>query len=317
MMTRTLQKLEKDIPLSYVGNKIKNYLKEEMELSSRFVRKAALEKRIKINGRVIMLDYILREGDKISILLLSEETQNILPEDIPLDIVFEDDAMLIVNKEPYMVVHPTKTHEGKTLSNAVMFHYLKSGEGTIVRLVSRLDMNTSGLIILAKNQFVHSTFSKEMQGDNVNKYYIAIVKGDFPEETNLINLPIYKAEAGAFCRVVDERGQESLTKVKVIERNNGYSLLLLKLLTGRTHQIRVHLSHLGYPIIGDELYGGEMEVINRQALHAMYLNFKHPVTGKEMEVYAKPPEDIILAGRKLGFEMDKLNIELIKENQKG
>lgn len=311
-MVRTLQKIEKNIPLSYVGNKIKTYLKEEMDLSSRFVRKAALEKRIKVNGRTIMLDYILREGDRLSISLLSEESQNIEPEDLPMDIVFEDDAMLIVNKAPYMVVHPTKTHKGGTLSNVVMHHYALSGEGTIVRLVSRLDMNTSGLIILAKNQFVHSTFSREMSGDNVHKYYIAIIKGDFPEERRLIDLPIYRDGVGAFCRVVDDRGQESMTEVTVLERKNGYSMLLLKLLTGRTHQIRVHLSHLGYPIIGDELYGGEIGLMKRQALHAMYLSFRHPVTGKLMEIFAKPTQDILEAGEAIGFDMSKLHMTLIK-----
>ena len=313
-MNKTLKIIEKDIPLSYVGNKIKEYLKEEMDLSSRFIRSAALEKRIKVNRKTVKLDYILREGDHLSISLISEEKQNIVPEDIPIHVVFEDDAILILNKEPYMVVHPTKTHLGGTLSNAVMHHYQSRGEHTIIRLISRLDMNTSGLIILAKNQFVHSRISQNMQDDQYDKYYIAMVKGDFPEELSLIDLPIYRDGPGAFNRIVDERGQDSRTEVRVLERSNGYSLLLLKLLTGRTHQIRVHLSHMGYPIIGDELYGGDLTRMDRQALHAVFLSFVHPVTGERMDVFAELLEDMILAGKNIGFDMTKINRDLMRKS---
>lgn len=314
IMNKTLKLIEKDIPLSYVGNKIKEYLKEEMDLSSRFIRSAALEKRIKVNRKTVKLDYILREGDHLSISLISEETQNITPEDIPIHIVYEDDAILILNKEPYMVVHPTKTHLGGTLSNAVMHHYQSKGERTIIRLISRLDMNTSGLIILAKNQFVHSRISQNMQDDQYDKYYVAMVKGDFPDSLSLIDLPIYRDGPGAFNRIVDERGQESRTEVTVLERKNGYTLLLLKLLTGRTHQIRVHLSHMGYPIIGDELYGGELLHMKRQALHAVSLSFVHPVTGERMDVFADLLEDMNTAGQKIGFDMEIINTDLIKKS---
>jgi 23S rRNA pseudouridine1911/1915/1917 synthase len=144
-----LQSIEKTIPLTYVGEKIKTYLKDELGLSTRFVRSAALSRRILINGKTVKLDYILREEDQLRIHLEAKEHQEIEAEDIPIHVVYEDDAILILNKEPYMVVHPTKSYQSGTLSNAVMHHYKSNGKNTIIRLVSRLDMNTSGVISLA------------------------------------------------------------------------------------------------------------------------------------------------------------------------
>ncbi|SDI78927.1 RluA family pseudouridine synthase [Proteiniclasticum ruminis] len=307
-----LQSIEKNIPLTYVGEKIKTYLKDELGLSTRFVRSAALSKRILINGKTVKLDYILREEDQLRIHLEAKEHQEIEAEEIPIHVVYEDDAILVLNKEPYMVVHPTKSYQSGTLSNAVMHHYKSNGKNTIIRLVSRLDMNTSGLIILAKNQFVHSRISQDMQADLYEKYYVAIVKGAFPEETSLIDLPIYRDEEGAYQRVVDERGQRSLTEVKVLHYANGHTLLLLKLLTGRTHQIRVHLSHLGYPIIGDELYGGDLTIMKRQALHAVYLSFRHPVTEEKMSAYAEVLEDFKEAAQKIGLHLSSIENEIAK-----
>lgn len=315
--TENLQVIEKKIPLTYVGEKIKTYLKEELGLSTRFVRSAALSGRISINGRAVKLDYILREEDKLLIKLEAKEHQEIQPEEIPIHIVYEDDAILVLNKEPYMVVHPTKSYQSGTLSNAVMHHYRSSGKNTIIRLVSRLDMNTSGLIILAKNQFVHSRISQDMQDDQYDKYYVAMVKGDFPEDLPLIDLPIYRDEDGPYQRVVDERGQKSLTEVKVLHRAGGHSMLLLKLLTGRTHQIRVHLSHLGYPIIGDDLYGGDLSVMKRQALHAIFLSFRHPVTAMRMTAYAPVLDDFKMAAETIGLHLETIDqeIELLKTRE--
>ncbi len=306
----TMNIMTKEIPYRYVGQKLKTYLKDELDLSSRFTRRAALEKRIKVNGKTVKLDYIFREGDELAISLIRKETQDIPAENIPLDVVFEDEAMLVINKDPFMIVHPTKNHEGGTVSNAVMHHYQKKGDSTIVRLVSRLDMNTSGLMILAKNQFVHAKLSEAMKEKAYEKYYVAIVKGIYPENMSLIDLPIYRDGKGAYNRIVDERGQDSQTKVQVIQVSQNHSLLLLKLLTGRTHQIRVHLAHLGYPIIGDELYFGDLHEINRQALHAVFIKLCHPVTGESMDFYAKPKEDLLTVMERLN--LDHRNVE--KEN---
>ncbi len=308
--------ITKEIPNRYVGLKLKTYLKDELELSSRFTRRAAIEKRIKVNRRTVKLDYIFREGDELMISLVRDETQDIPAEDIPLDVVYEDEAILVINKDPYMIVHPTKNHEGGTVSNAVMHHYQVKGEKTIVRLVSRLDMNTSGLMILAKNQFVHAKLSDAMKEKEYDKYYVAIVKGSYPKELSYIDLPIYRDGKGAYNRIVDERGQESQTKVQVLQVSQGYSLLLLKLLTGRTHQIRVHLSYNGYPIIGDELYLGELTQIKRQALHAISINLDHPVTNTSMNFYAKPKQDFISVLKELNFDLRYIEHEVLSESIK-
>lgn len=308
--TENLQVIERKIPLTYVGEKIKTYLKDELGLSTRFVRSAALSRRITINGKSVKLDYILREEDLLRVRLDTKEHQEIAAEDLPIHIVYEDDAILILNKEPFMVVHPTKSYQSGTLSNAVMHHYRQNGKDTIIRLVSRLDMNTSGLIILAKNQFVHSRISQDMQDDLYEKYYVAIVKGDFPDEISLIDLPIYRDEDGPYQRVVDDRGQKSLTEVQILHKSQGHTLLLLKLITGRTHQIRVHLSHLGYPIIGDELYGGDLSNMTRQALHAVFLSFRHPVTGNPMTAFADLLHDFRAAAATLGLDISTINTEI-------
>jgi len=163
-------------------------------------------------------------------------------------------------------------------------------------------MDTSGLIILAKNQFIHSRMSDLMQEDKVDKWYLAVVKGEFPDDVERIDLPIFRDPDGPYQRVIDERGQRSITEVSVLERANGCSLLRLKLLTGRTHQIRVHLSHLGYPVLGDTLYGTASELISRQALHAHELMFSHPMTGERLDLKAPLKHDMAELLKKLGFQ---------------
>lgn len=296
--------IEKTITGIHAGLRIKELLKEEMGYSSRFVRKTAMSQRILVNGRAVKLDYILREGDQMVLHLSAKETQDIEAEDIALDILYEDDALLAINKDPGMVVHPTRMHTSGTLSNAVTHHYRSRGEKTIVRLVSRLDMDTSGVILLAKNQFVHSQLSRAMQANAVEKTYLALVKGRFPATQTEIDLPIYKEEGGHHYRVVDPRGQEALTQVQVLEAREDHTLLKLRLITGRTHQIRVHLSHMGYPILGDTLYGGADADMPRQALHATSLRFFHPVTGKPLALTAPLKEDMRSAAERLGFSLD-------------
>jgi len=289
--------LEKKVIKIEEGTKIREYLKVELGLSTRLIRSASIDKRIFVNDEVVKMNRILNVGEIIKIDLAKDESQDIAPEKMDIDIIYEDEDILVVNKKPFMVVHPTKSYQSGTLANGVINYFMESNQNCIVRLVSRLDMNTSGLIIIAKNQFSHGTLSKQMSDNNVEKRYLTIVHGNLEKDSGTIDLPIYKPEGieNGIRRVIDERGQRSITHYKVIESFENSSLVECKLETGRTHQIRVHLSSIGHPIYGDTLYGfgeEEEELIKRQALHAYALDFKSPRTREIISLKSELPQDM-------------------------
>ncbi len=290
--------LEKKVEEKYDGIVIREFLKEELELSSRLIRRAAIEKRIFVNKEVVRMRKVLHIGDIVEVKLERVESQDIIPEKMNLNIVYEDDDILVLNKPPYTVVHPTRGYPTGTLANGILYYFNETNQNCIVRLVSRLDMDTSGLIIIAKNQYAHMALSKEMQLNHLEKRYLAVVHGHLEEEEGTIDLPIFKPEneESIFKRIIDERGQRSITHYKVIKKFENADLVECLLETGRTHQIRVHLSHIGHPIYGDTLYGygeDEKELIPRQALHAYGLDFKSPRTKEQLSLRAELPEDIL------------------------
>ncbi|AAK79237.1 23S rRNA pseudouridine1911/1915/1917 synthase [Clostridium acetobutylicum] len=276
----------------YENFKIRDYLKQVHGFSTRLIRGAAFGERLFVNGKTVRLSYRVLEGDKIEVDVNKPESQNVDPEKMDLNIVYEDSDIIVLNKPANMIVHPTKNYQHGTLSNGLLYYFREKGENCIVRLVNRLDMDTSGLVLVAKNQFSHMALARDMKLDTFKKEYIAVVRGNLSSLKGTIDKPIYKEEEEPIRRTIDDRGQESITHFEVVERYKNADKVKLVLETGRTHQIRVHLSSIGNPIIGDSLYGEESELIKRQALHAFKLQFPHPRDGRIVNIEVKLPEDI-------------------------
>lgn len=292
-MNNTDNKLKFEVKTEEENLKLSEYLRNVAEFSSRSIKKAVREGRIRVNNNIVRLSFKLSHGDIIEVQINREEEQDILPEKMDLRIIYEDKDIIVIDKPKGIVVHPTKRHLSGTLSNGILYYFKEKGEGSIVRLVNRLDMDTSGLVLVAKNAYSHMALSRDMVKDEFIKSYLAIVHGNLKEKVGVIDKPIYRVGEGTIKRIIDERGQRSITKFEVIESFKDADLVKLNLETGRTHQIRVHLSNIGHPIFGDALYGQEeIDYINRQALHAYSLQFPHPTTGEIMKLESNLPEDM-------------------------
>lgn len=276
---------EKDLGLTLL-----EVLCQSMGVSSRMVRKAKDGKSIMLNERVVSVNAKVRRNDIVS-LLLEEEPNIFEPQPIPLEVVFENEDLLVVNKQPYIVVHPTKGHPDGTIGNAIAWHFKQSGFDSKIRFINRLDRDTSGLLLVAKNGYAQQVVSNQMIADEVEKGYMALVHGQMQADSGTINLPIGRPDPEDVRRAVMADGQESITHYEVIERFKDASLIKIRLETGRTHQIRVHFSHLGHPLIGDELYGSPSTLIKRQALHSYSVKLRLPRTGEAIALESDLPED--------------------------
>ena len=271
------------------------YIKEDISRS--MVQKLIEQKNIKVNGKETKHSYKLKLNDQIEIAVPKAKKIDLKAQNIPLEVIYEDEDIIVINKPKGMVVHPANGNPDGTLVNAVM-NICKdslSGIGGEIRpgIVHRLDKDTSGAIIVAKNDRAHIGLSNQLKNHEVKKTYLALVRGIIKENEATINMPIARSKKDRKKMDVDKDGKESITHFKVLGRyKNKYTLLQINLETGRTHQIRVHLSHIGYPIIGDEVYSnGKNEWnITGQCLHAWKLEFKHPVSGKKINLEAKIPK---------------------------
>lgn len=275
------------------NTKIRDYLKYKQGLSSRFIKQAAIERRVLVNGCSVKLNYYLKKGDEIKIKIDREkETQNIEPIKMDLNIVYEDNSILVIDKPPFLVVHPSKSHD-TSLANGIMYHFKESNSDSIVRIVNRLDMNTSGLLVIAKNQYSHMFLSNLIRDNIFKKQYLAVVKGNLKEKQGIIEKNIYRETDDSIKRVVhDTQGQYAKTIYEVIETYEACQLVKVSIETGRTHQIRVHMNYLGNPIIGDELYGDKIEGVERQLLHAYKISFLHPYTKETLVFESNMPLDM-------------------------
>ncbi|MFC4403261.1 RluA family pseudouridine synthase [Gracilibacillus xinjiangensis] len=240
-------------------------------------------------GKILVNDvpktvrYVLAESDMVEVIFPPEKrSEFMVPEKIPLSIIFEDDDVLVINKPPNMATIPSLHHPHNTLANAVLFHYDQQRLPYTVHVVTRLDRDTSGLLLIAKHRHSHAIMFREQQSGNVNRKYQAVVAGKPEPAEGKISKPIARAPNSILKRMVDPKGQEAITNYRVLEKWGSYSLVKIQLETGRTHQIRVHMTDIGHPLAGDSLYGGNLEYINRQALHCTDLAFYHPMTKERM-----------------------------------
>ncbi|AXU74776.1 pseudouridylate synthase [Clostridioides difficile] len=271
---------------------LKEVLLDKLNFSVRSLSKMKREKSVLVNGVYKKPSLKVYSGDLIEV-KIDEEKANFEPQDLNLQIIYDDFDIIMVNKPPFMVVHPTKSHYDKTIANGISYYIDNQKENVKIRFVNRLDMNTSGLVIVAKNAYAHHTLSTAMSENKVEKKYITVVDGIIKENEGTIDEPIYRPTEDSIKRIIDERGQSSITHYKVIERLENATVLEVSLETGRTHQIRVHMAHIGHGIIGDELYGCvDEKLINRQALHAYKLEFEQPRTKEKLKFKADIPEDM-------------------------
>ena len=272
------------------------YISEITDYSRTAVQRLIDEEKITINGKIVKSSYKVQYGDRIEIEEEPAKEIELKAQDIPLEILYEDNDIIVVNKPKGMVVHPANGNPDGTLVNAVMAICKDSlsGIGGEIRpgIVHRLDKNTSGAIIIAKNDKAHINLSEQLKKHEIKKTYIALVRGVVKENNASINMPIGRSKKDRKKMDVDKNGKEAITHFKVMKRYKDSTLLEINIETGRTHQIRVHLSHIGYPIIGDDVYsnGKNRWNIEGQCLHAKELEFKHPITGKKMHIEAELPE---------------------------
>lgn len=224
----------------------------------------------------------------------NESSPNIPPVDLPLCIVYEDEDIIVVNKPAGMPVHPSLNNYRNSLANALMYYYQQQGKPFIFRCANRLDRDTSGLTVIAKHMVSSSILSSMTARHDIKREYLAVVRGSVAPASGTIDAPIGRVGTSLIERKIDfEHGERAVTHYRVVEEKNGYSLVSLVLETGRTHQIRVHMKYLGFPLVGDYLYNPDMEYIRRQALHSHSLSFRHPITGEDLKFTAELPEDIL------------------------
>ena len=284
---------------------ISRFLKQQGFSSRNLIDLKKLPETVLVNGQSAHMNGRLFPGDELTIHIREEDcSEKIVPVELPLDIVYEDEDLMVLNKPAGMPIHPSMNHYDNSLANALAWYFAKQNKPFIFRCVNRLDKDTSGLTIIAKHFVSAGMLSAMVAAKGIHsadmsaptpilREYLAIVRGNVTPAAGTINAPIARKEGSVLERIIDfDRGETAITHYRVLSEKNGYSLVSLRLETGRTHQIRVHMKHLGYPLIGDYLYNPDTEVIKRQALHSHRLSFVHPITHKPLEFTAALPPDM-------------------------
>ncbi len=292
------------------GERIDRYLADELEDKSRsYLQKLIKNENVKVNDKPVKANYRLVLGDRVEVCIPEVKELDIKAENIPLDILYEDDDLIIVNKPKQMVVHPAPGHYSGTLVNALMYYCGDSLSGingtNRPGIVHRIDMDTTGSLVICKNDMAHQSLSEQLKNHSINRIYEAIVMGNIKEDEGTVNAPIGRHPTDRKKMSVHAKnGRHAVTHYQVLERFGNYTYIRCKLETGRTHQIRVHMASIGHPLLGDEVYGPKKSPISKlvgQTLHAKTLGFIHPRTGEYLEVEAPLPKyftDIIRTLRK-------------------
>ncbi len=289
--------IEKRIIADVNNERLDSYIsKSNLDLSRSMVQKLIKENRVFVNGKNEKESYKIKVNDNITIQIEEPKSSKLEAQDIPLDIIYEDNDIIVINKPKGMVVHPGNGNPDNTLVNAVLAHCKGSlsGIGGEIRpgIVHRIDKDTSGLIIVAKNDKSHINLSEQIKNHEVTKIYTALVKGNISEDEATIDMPIGRDKKDRKKMSVTRDGKEAVSHIKVVKRYGNYTLIRVKIDTGRTHQIRVHMAKIGHPVVGDEVYSsGKNEFgVKGQMLHSTILKFKHPISGKEIMLEAPLPQ---------------------------
>lgn len=278
---------------------IKEVLKVHFQISDRFLTKLKKNNKIFLNNTTTYVDKKIYIGDFICINLdFEEETENIIPTQIPLNIIYEDNSLLIINKSSGIPVHPSMLHFEDSLSNGVKFYFNSIGLKRKIRPVNRLDKDTSGIVIFAKNEYIQECLIRQMKNNTFKKEYYAILEGNLDKKNGTIDAPIARKSGSIIEREINKNGDSAITHFKLLKTfnckidNSELSLVQFILKTGRTHQIRVHSKYINHPILGDSLYGNSSNLITRQALHAFKISFIHPITHMNLILEIDLPEDM-------------------------
>lgn len=297
-MDRTITyKIEKED----AGLRVELFLRRRGFSRQNLVEIKRMPQSIMVNGVHYYMRQQLAEGDTLEVRISETDSSEKIPAVYhPLDIVYEDEDIMVINKPADMPIHPSMNNYYNSLANALAYYFQEQGKPFIFRCSNRLDRDTSGLTIISKHLVSASILAQQVADREVHREYLAISRGSVTPKEGTIDVPLGRKDSSIIERTVDwENGERAVTHYKVVEEANGHSLISLKLETGRTHQIRIHMKHIGYPLVGDYLYNPDMEWIGRQALHSYKMAFRHPITGELMEFTAPLPEDMqrVLSGR--------------------
>lgn len=276
---------------------VSHFLKQKGFSSQNLVQLKKNPDAVLANEVPCFMNHVLHPGDTLTLHIReARSSEKIPPVELPLDIVYEDEDLMVINKPAGMPIHPSMNNYYNSMANALAYYFDQQNRPFVFRCINRLDRDTSGLTIVAKHYVsagMLSAMIANKAASGITREYLAIVKGSVQPPEGTITAPLGRKEGSIIERTIDfEKGESAITHYKVLDEKNGHSLISLILETGRTHQIRIHMKHLGYPLIGDYLYNPDMERIQRQALHAWKLSFVHPITGEKMQFTAPLPEDM-------------------------